>query len=86
MQKDTEADETKQVNGYSRLSCFQALTQADGTEKLSKDDETMSDSNLSLVKTEDSLCPLTRTGSFTEYKGRELDFETWSQCSFEPCE
>ena len=78
-----DVDESVQVNGYSRLSCFQSVTQVDCS---GKDEETMSDSDLSLVKTEDSSCPLTRTGSFSEKEGRVLDFEMWSQGSLEVCE
>ena len=46
----------------------------------------MSESDLSLVKTEDSLCQLTRAGSFIEKEGKSVDFEMWSQGSLETCE
>ena len=78
-----DVDETVQINGQSRLSCFQSVTQVDCS---GKDEETMSESDLSLVKTEDSSCPLTRTGSFIEKEGRAMDFEMWSQGSLEVCE
>ena len=78
-----DVDEATTINGYGRLSCFQSVTQVECS---AKDEETMSDSDLSLVKTDDSSCPLTRTGSFIEKEGRVVDFEMWSQGSLEVCE
>ena len=84
-EEQVTSDETSQINDHSRLSCFQFITEAgDNTQK---EEESLSESNLSLQKTEDSLGPLTRTGSFTEKEiGRAEDFEMWSQCSLEVCE
>ena len=77
------ADESNTLNGHSRLNCFLFITQS---ETSSKDDETTSDSDLSQNRTNDSVCQFTRASSFTEKHGREMDFETWSQDSFEACE
>lgn len=79
------SDDSRQTNGHIRLGCFQFITEA-GDSPL-KEDETLSEGNLSLQKTEDSSRPLTRSNSFTEKdNSRTEDFEMWSQGSLEVCE
>ena len=77
-------DETSQINGHIRLSCFQFITEADDSPL--KEEESLSECNLSHQKTEDSSRPLTRQGSFTEKEDRAEDFELISQFSLEVCE